>query len=139
MTQGGHEDDVLDLDDDTPVPLEPKRVAVFGRVWTVRRDWTAQDAVSYWVLAHKRQDVRASCLLVGDEDGPAFAEIIAALPLDGTRKVDKLRRLLQVAGLLDRDEADGGTQGKSSVTSPPPEDAGATPSSPTADGTTTAP
>ncbi|GAA3877780.1 hypothetical protein GCM10022243_48130 [Saccharothrix violaceirubra] len=135
MTQGGH--DVLDLDDDTPIPLAPIEVSVFGRVWTVRREWTPADAMRYWVLAHRRKDAEAMALLVGDGDAAAFAEIIAAVPLE--RSQGKLRRLLKIAGLLARDAQDEESEGKSSATSPPPGEDGGTHSSPTSDSGTGSP
>lgn len=114
MTQGGHRNDVLDLDDGlNPIPLKPKTVRVFGREWTIRRDWTAADVVQYWVLATEHKDVDAAVMLVGEKDGPEFAKISLSLPPEMVAL--KLRKICKIAGLLPRDAEDEESEGESSA------------------------
>lgn len=133
MTQGGHEN-VLDLDDDAPIALSPKPVRIFGREWTIRREWTAAEVVRYWILADSRKEVEAAALLVGGEDAEEFARIISALPQE--LMLGKLRKLLRIAGLLTRDATTEEAEGKSSGSSTVSEDPGATPAPQTSDAST---
>lgn len=83
--------------------LEPIQVRVFGRTWTVRRDYSAADVMAYWRTSDTDQTT-ALAMIVGDQDAADLNEAINALPTE--MATQPLRRLLQIAGLLQRREGD---------------------------------
>lgn len=107
MTQGTHtapaDDDVEDLDVlITSRSLDPKRIRVFGRVWTLRRSFTAAEMADFWVRVGKAQLPEAFALLVGPDDAKAFAGLLTDFPAEVANPM--LRRLYRMAGLLKRDD-----------------------------------
>lgn len=100
MTQGGH--DVLDLD--TLVvsrSLDPQTIRLGGREWTLKRDFTAEEVVKFWLLVDKaKTSTEGLSMLVGEQDGPDFAALVFALPTETGAPV--LRRIYQAAGVLRR-------------------------------------
>lgn len=112
MTQGGQ--DFEDLDAlITSRSLDPREVRFGGRMWTVRRDFTPEEIVQFWVLIEEGKSADAFTMLAGD-DGPKLARIITSLPTEmGMRPA---RKLYQIAGVLNGGDADD-SKGESSASS----------------------
>jgi len=111
MTQGGH--DVLDLDAlVVSKSLKPQTIRLGGREWTLKRDFTAEQVVDFWLLVDSGKTTPALSMLVGETDGPEFAKLALALPTETGAPI--LRRVYQAAGVLRRPD-DGEHSGESSA------------------------
>jgi hypothetical protein len=101
-------DDFEDLDAlITSRALEPKKIKLFGRRWTLRRDFDAKQMAQFWALTDKttalgKVSSEAMAMLVGDKDGEAFAEQIGVMPGELMNPI--IRRIYVQAGLLKRND-----------------------------------
>jgi hypothetical protein len=116
MTQGARttaRDDVEDLDVlITSRSLKPKRVKLFDRTWTIKRDFSPAEIAQYWVHIDKGGTVDAMKMLVGVKDGADMAGLVSAIPTE--MLTQPMRRIYQIAGLIRRtDDAEESEQGES--------------------------
>lgn len=93
--------------------LDPKKVKFGGRMWTVRRDFTPEEVVQFWLLTEDRKYADAYRMLVGDE-GSDLARIILSLPTE--MGMMPARKLYQISGVLARGDAED-SKGESSASS----------------------
>lgn len=89
--------------------LDPKKARLFGRMWTIRRDFTAEQMAQFWAEVDKAAargglSAEAMGMLVGSKDGETFAKTVGAMPAELINPV--LRRVYVMAGLLKRVDGD---------------------------------
>lgn len=102
-------EDIEDLDlMMTSRALDPKKIRLFGRVWTVKRDFTAEQMAQFWAEVDKATargtlSAEAMTMLVG-KGGADFAKTIGVMPAELVNPV--LRRVYVMAGLLKRVDGD---------------------------------
>lgn len=113
MTQGARTEPVEDLDVLVQSrSLKPAKVKLFGRMWTVKRDFTPAQIAEYWVHIEKGGTVDAMKMLVGAKDGADMAGLVAAIPTE--MLTQPMRRLYQIAGVLKRpNDSEESEQGES--------------------------
>lgn len=93
--------------------LKPARVKLFGRQWTIKRDFTPEQIGDFWLAVDKPDTVAAMRMLVGDKDGDELAKLVAAAPTELITM--PIRRIYQIAGLLKRPNDEGEDEGESSA------------------------
>lgn len=92
--------------------LKPTRVKLFGRTWTVKRDFTPAQIAEYWVHVEKGGTVDAMKMLVGVKDGADMAGLVSAIPTE--MLAQPMRRIYQIAGVLKRpNDSEESEQGES--------------------------
>lgn len=84
--------------------LEPRKVKLGGRTFSVRRDLTGEEVLRYWSLARQRKDIEALAIMVGDDDAVELNQIIDPLPMAKMQVV--LGKIMRLAGLLPPEQAD---------------------------------
>lgn len=114
-TQGARttSEDIEDLDVMvTSKSLTPKKVKLFGRTWTIKRDFTPAGIAEFWLHIDGNRSAEAMKLLVGAKDGPALSDLVSAMPTE--LLAPPMRRVYQIAGVLRRPNDDEeGEQGES--------------------------
>jgi len=116
MTTQGDQEDFDDLDTlIASKSLAPRKVKFGGRMWNVRRDFTPEEVVQFWVLIEDRKSAEAFRMLVG-EDGPELAKRINSLPTE--MAMLPARKLYKISGLLTRGDMEGESKGESLASSP---------------------
>lgn len=116
MTQGTRtpNEDFEDLDAlIVSKSLKPRSVRLGGRMWTLKRDFTAAEVVEFWRLADAQKNADAFSMLVGQKDGPELWRVASGLPTEMAAPL--LRRMYKIAGLIKRDAADEESAGESSA------------------------
>lgn len=84
--------------------LRPEKVKLGGRLWTIKRDFTAEQILQFHALTNRGKALEAFTMLVGAKDAPEFAELVLSAPTE--LMTPALRRLYTLAGLLKRDDFD---------------------------------
>lgn len=88
--------------------LRPERIKLGGRLWTIKRDFTAEQILAFHMLTTTGKAVEAFTMLVGPKDAPDFAQLVLAAPTE--LMTPALRRLYRLAGLLKRDDFEPATE-----------------------------
>lgn len=95
--------------------LKPKKVKLFGRTWTVKRDFTPAQIAEYWVHIDSGRTADGMTMIVGAKDGADMANLVSAIPTE--MLTPPMRRVYQIAGLLrrpnDSEESEQGESGAS--------------------------
>lgn len=116
MPQGAPTD-VLDLDALlTSRSLKPRRVRLGGKLWSLKRDFTAQAVVEFWSLIDQGKSREALTMLVGEKDGEAFSKMILSLPVEVGGPI--ARQIYKECGVLKRSPESESDEGDEAGESP---------------------
>jgi hypothetical protein len=82
--------------------LRPGKVRLGGRLWTIKRDFTAAQVLEFHKHVGNGRDgaIKAFGMLVGTKDAEAFVDIALEAPTE--LMTQPLRQLYRLAGLLKR-------------------------------------
>lgn len=80
--------------------LRPAKVKLAGREWTIKRDFTPDQILTYFSTVDGGDPGKALGMVVGAKNGPVLWGLLSPLPVEVATPM--LRRLLQLAGILKR-------------------------------------
>jgi hypothetical protein len=116
MTQGAQNktEEIEDLDVLVASrSLKPGKVRLFGRTWTIKRDFAPAEMAQFWVHVDSGRNAEAMKMLVGAKDGADMAQLVTAMPTE--LLTQPMRRIYQIAGLLRRPNDDEAAEGESTA------------------------